>query len=220
MTESNDFVTRVRTELDKAQERIEEIQQQRADELGDLRGRYQRYIQMIEDISKSPEPGPIREVVEMFDNAEMTKEMGKAGLFGRILFRHTSRYPATATLRFGLTHDMEVRNVVATYDAEVLPLFVEFERHDEVSVPLESFKLEQLDEWIQQKLLGFIRVYTQLQFTEQYLQDSMVMDPVTHNQFPRIYARHEVEEGGKKYFFLTDEAFEMFREDPSQYLGA
>jgi YHS domain-containing protein len=100
---------------------------------------------------------------------------------------------ARICLRLSAATDTEVRNVVLAYDLEILPIYMEFEKHAEIAFPV-----DQIDE-------SAVKVYLSLHENEYYLKDHMVEDPVAHVRFPKFVAGATLERDGRTYYFINEE---------------
>jgi hypothetical protein len=63
------------------------------------------------------------------------------------------RCPANIQLRFGLEAGVAVDSLILFHDLEIVPVFIEFERHDQVALPLDPSSVEKAVEWFKRKAL-------------------------------------------------------------------
>ena len=121
-------------------------------------------------------------------------------------------------LSFSLGHDGPIENAVMDYRLEILPIFIKFESHDQLVIPIENPDEDAIAAWIDDKLVGFTRTYFEMYFTEQYQKQSFVMDHVMNIRFPSAFAAGETEYQGRTYHFYTKESLQAFEKAPSEYV--
>ena len=92
--------------------------------------------------------------------------------------------PANIELRFGLEAGVAVDSLILFYDLEIVPVFIEFERHDQVALPLDPSSVEKAVEWFKRKALAFTKTYVSLFFNPEYQKGSEVPDVVLGRTFP------------------------------------
>ena len=121
-------------------------------------------------------------------------------------------------LSFHLGHDGPIENVIIDYRLEIIPIFIKFESHDQLVIPIDNPSEEAIAAWIDDKLVGFTRAYYEMHFIEQYQKQSFEMDPVMNVRFPRAFAVGKKEYDGHTYHFYTRESLEMFEKSPLEYV--
>jgi YHS domain-containing protein len=117
---------------------------------------------------------------------------------------------AQIVLRFGATTDSDVRRIILTYDLEILPIFMRFESHAETEFPMDNVDLNAAGQWIDDRIVGFVKTYLSLHENELYLKDVMVDDPIAGVRFPKFAAATTLEHGGQTYYFIGDETRREF----------
>jgi YHS domain-containing protein/FtsZ-binding cell division protein ZapB len=119
---------------------------------------------------------------------------------------------AHVLLRFSVTSDADVRQVVFLYDLEILPIFMKFDSHSELQLPLESIDRPTLEKWIDDRIMSFVRTYMSLYENEHYLRDHMVADPIAKVRFPKFAAATKLEVKGKTIYFITEETRRQYEQ--------
>ena len=104
------------------------------------------------------------------------------------------------------------------YRLEILPIFIKFDSHDQLVIPIDNPCEDAIGAWIDDKLVGFTRTFFEMQFTDQYQKQSFEMDPVMNIRFPRAFAAGKTEYQGRTYHFYTEESFKAFENAPSAYV--
>jgi YHS domain-containing protein len=117
-----------------------------------------------------------------------------------------------------LGHDGPIENAIIDYRLEILPIFIKFDSHDQLVIPIDDPSEDTIATWIDDKLVGFTRTYFEMYFTEQYQKQSFVMDHVMNIRFPSAFAAGETEYQGRTYHFYTKESLQAFEKAPSEYV--
>ena len=63
----------------------------------------------------------------------------------------TAHCPANIKIRFGLEAGVAVDDVILFYDVEIVPVFMEFERHDQIALPFDPSSVDTAVEWFKRK---------------------------------------------------------------------
>ena len=219
MTDERTLEARIEAELAAADDRIRTIRQEAAGEFQDLEARHRRFVEIGHTLIEDPRAGQLKKLEAMFDNAQVTRHEGRSGYYGVIEFRNTPRFPATVKLKIGLSHDAAIRHIALSCDVEILPVFMDYERHDEITFPLEQVDSDALFAWLDDKIVGFVRTYMELQFAEQYQMENLVTDPVIGMRFPKIQAAAQEKRAQHTYYFLTEDSHTLFKENPDRYVA-
>jgi YHS domain-containing protein len=117
---------------------------------------------------------------------------------------------ARVRLRLSATHDEEVRNLVLAYDLEILPIYVKYNPHAELAIPLEKVDRAAVENWLDDRLIEFAQTYVTIQFTDEYQKDHMAVDPVANVRFPKVFAQSTLEKAGKTYYFISEQTRSEF----------
>jgi YHS domain-containing protein len=117
---------------------------------------------------------------------------------------------ARINLRLSASTDTSVRKLVLAYDLEILPIFMEFEKHAEIEFPLDRVDSEAAGKWLDDRIVAFVKVYLSLYESEYYLKDHMVEDPVARIRFPKFSAGATLDRDGRTYYFISDETRREF----------
>jgi YHS domain-containing protein len=111
---------------------------------------------------------------------------------------------AQIVLRFTISTDQEVHKLVLDYRLEILPILMKFEPHKQAEFPLEAVDDEAVANWIDDRLVDFVRTYLSLHQNEYYLKDHMVSDPIAGVRFPKFAAASTLEWQGQTYYFIGE----------------
>ena len=218
MSEPSDLAARIEAEFAAANERLCKLRDQQIKHSDELQKRLELAQQETKRLAREVIRPRMKQLLNHFDNAELVEDNGHEGCHCTIRFRHTSRFPATTTLRIGVTHDDEVRNLLVEYSLEIIPIFMDFERSDQLSQPWDQVDEDRVAAWIEDKLVTFTKTYLQLEFVDQYQRDSLVTEPVARTRIPKIMATATAEFGGHTWYFLNEENKQRFLECPELYI--
>ena len=119
---------------------------------------------------------------------------------------------ARIVLKFSVTADQEVENAVFQYDLDILPIYMKFESHSELVFPLENIDRQALEQWMDDRIMGFVRTYMSLYENDHYLKDHMVVDPVAKVRFPRFAAAATLETKGKTVYFISEDTCRQYEQ--------
>jgi YHS domain-containing protein len=122
---------------------------------------------------------------------------------------------ASIQMTIAASANSDVKELVLIYDLQILPILMDFERHAELSFPLDQVDTSKVGAWLDERILGFVKTYLEMQSNEYYLKDQMVEDPVAHVRFPKLAAEATREKSGKTYYFISDETAAAFGQQAS-----
>lgn len=119
---------------------------------------------------------------------------------------------ADIALRFSVSTDFEVHNLVLDYDLHILPILMKFEPHVRAEFPLESIDTEAVARWVDERIVDFVKTYLSLHQNEYYLKSHMVIDPVSNTRFPKFAAAATTDWKGTTYYFISEDTRREFAE--------
>jgi YHS domain-containing protein len=108
--------------------------------------------------------------------------------------------------------DDDVRQVFFRYDLDVIPVLMKFDSHSELAFPLEKVDREALANWIDDRIISFVRTYLAVHQNNYYLKDHLVEDPIAKVRFPKYAAGAKLERNGKTVYFLGEETRRQFEQ--------
>ena len=126
---------------------------------------------------------------------------------------------ARIKLRLSAATDQEVRNLILNYNLDILPTLMQFESHAQAAWPLEAIDRQAIGQWVDDRIVSFVKTYLSLHENEYYLKEHMVLDPVAGVRFPKFAAAATSEWDGKTYYFIggdTRREFEASHGAPSK----
>jgi YHS domain-containing protein len=117
---------------------------------------------------------------------------------------------ARIRLRFSAATDRDVRKLILNYNLEIIPVFMQFDSHAEAEWPLDTLDMQKAADWLDDRIVEFVRTYLSLHENEHYLKEQLVEDPVAGVRFPRYAAATSLTWGGKTYYFIGEETRREF----------
>jgi YHS domain-containing protein len=117
---------------------------------------------------------------------------------------------ARIKLRLSAATDQDVRNLILNYDLEILPTLMQFDSHQQAQWPLDAIDRKAIGQWVDDRIVSFVKTYLSLHENEYYLKEHMVQDPVAGVRFPKFAAAATGQWGGKTYYFIGDETRREF----------
>lgn len=218
MTDIDELGKKIEAELATANERIDQLQKdgrQTYEELGHRHARFTAISRRLVDESKYA----LEKLASYFDNAELSRSEDRRGFHFTCSFKHTPKFPASVKLRFDITHDDEVRKIILVYNLEILPVFLKFERTDQIAFDMNAVDEPRLWEWVRDKIVSCVQTYMRIPFVDQYQQGNLVTDPVAKVRFSKNFAKAEAEYQGHTFFFICDETHREFTAHPGRFVG-
>jgi len=221
------LIERLSAEVVAATERIHTLQTEAAKVFLEQEQRLMQFVALAERIHTILQPR-----IEAFTKVNVFKDIQQdmslelrgpkpRGFHGRAItlsVPSSDACPGKVELSFHLGHDNPIENAIMDYRLEILPIFIKFDSHDQLVIPIDNPSEDAIAAWIDDKLVGFTRTYFKMYFTEQYQKQNFEMDSVMNIRFPRAFAVGEKEYQGHTYHFYTKESFQAFEKDPSEYV--
>jgi YHS domain-containing protein len=221
------LVQRLSDEVAAATERIQSLQTNAAKQFIDQEQRFLRFASLTDRVQTLLQPR-----IEVFTKLNVFKDIQQTvslelrtpetrGFHTRtttLSVPFSEECPALVELTFCLGHDGPVENAILQYELKIVPIYIKFDGHDQLVIPLDKPNEDAVAGWIDDKLVSFTRTYFELYFTEQYQKQSLETDPVMDIRFPRAFAAGKKEHQGRTYYFYTKASFEDFEKAPSDYV--
>ena len=209
MSAVSSLAERIEAEFSAADQREKQFLAQQAEEYQDRHRRLKLFDQTLKQLPDVWRP-PLEQLAKKFGervNVEPKIEPGRRSA----TFNFQSEL-ARISLRFSVAPDPEVRKLVVSYDLDILPILMKFEKHSEIEFPLEAVDKAALAQWFDDRIVDFVKTYLALHENQYYLKDHMVEDPVAKVQFPKYAAGATLERDGKTYYFLNESTCREFQE--------
>ena len=117
---------------------------------------------------------------------------------------------AQIDLAFSLTHDMDVKNLILDRRLNILPIFMKFDEHSGLTMPLDKIDDGKIAEWFDDRVVSFVQTLKELHQNNYYQKGHLVTDPIAGVQMPKYAARTTLAVDGKTYYFISDETRSEF----------
>jgi YHS domain-containing protein len=227
MTDIDALKDKIRSEVVSARNRVHAMQAEAAEQYEQAQVRYKTFLDLSQRIRDAVRPH-LEAFAEALPDVTPTvsrRDFGPGGrgfhgVFVSFAIPRSERCPATLDLRFGLEAGPGVENLILSYDLEIIPVFMEFERRDRIALPLDPSSIAKAVEWFDQKAVTFTKTYINMLFNPHYHGGSDVSDVVLGMSFPRVFAKGRTEHQGRTYYFFTEDSLKAFEADPTRYVGA
>ncbi len=207
MADVNKLIERIRGEFAANQEKLKQFQQQKMEMHHARQERHERLEHILGQLQEVWRPRLEALAKEFGDRVQVTPTVTP----GRRSAVMQAKSPlASIKLQFSAGTDTEVTKLILAYDLQILPILMEFERHAEIDFPLEEVDPDRIAQWLDDRIVTFVKTYLSLHENEYYLKDQMVEDPVAHIRFPKLAAGATRQREGKTYYFISDETATEF----------
>ncbi len=205
------LLTRIDAEISAANDRVKAIQQEKVAEYQVRQERLTKFGKACDRLHELWDPR-LDALAQRFDHrVSMTPQV--TPMLRQTTFRFESEL-ARIVLIFSATTDSEVQNLVLKYDLEILPILMQFKKGDELEMPLDQLDEEAITQWIDDRILDFVKTFLTLHQNDRYLsylKDHTVLDPVAGLHFPKYAAAAKCEWNGQTYYFIGEETLHEFR---------
>jgi YHS domain-containing protein len=147
-----------------------------------------------ESVTVTPEFGPSQDVEHS----------------GQVVFACDSPL-AKIQVKFGFFHDFEVRVLNIEYDLKIIPVFLKFEPNSCLEQEIESFDEDAAAQWLDDRIVDFVRTYLAIHEHSTYVAEQLVEDPIAQTRFPRYAAKSTLQRDGNTYYFISPETQREFQ---------
>lgn len=207
MSDVTNLMSRIDAEFSASEKQIKEFQAQKVQEYTGRQERLELFPKACEQLSDIWRPRLEALARKFGDKVQLTPSVTPSER--GVTFKFNSPL-ADIVLRFSVSTDFDVRNLVLDYDLHILPILMKFEPHARAEFPLEAPDAEATARWIDDRIVDFVKTYLSLHKNEYYLKDHMVEDPVAYTRFPKYAAAATLDWLGKKYYFVGEETRQAF----------
>jgi YHS domain-containing protein len=207
MADINNLLGRIDAEFHAIEEKIKNLQTQQVHEHQERQKRLEKFNQVLDQLRSVLNPRLTALAKRFGDRVKVTPNVQPSRREGTFEFQSKL---ARIRLRFSASTDRDVNKVVFSQDLEIIPVLTQFEAHAEREFLLDAVDAETLAQWIDDRIVGFVRTYLALHENEYYLKDHMVEDPVAQVRFPKYAAGATLEWKGQTHYFLSDETRREF----------
>jgi YHS domain-containing protein len=207
MADVSSLMDRIDAAFSAASEREQQLKEQQVHAFHERQQRLEQFARLMDDLRDVWRPR-LEALAEKFGKRVQVQPVIEPGRRSAS-FAFQSEL-ARIDLRFAVSPDADVRNVIFTYDLRIVPILMKFDSHDEIAFPLEAVDHTALGNWIDDRIVSFVKTYLSLQENQYYLRGHMVEDPVAKVQFPKYAAGAVLEADGKTYYFVDETTRKQF----------
>lgn len=130
---------------------------------------------------------------------------------------HSVTCPAKVELTFDISCDGTNENAIVNYKLQIIPVFFEFDKQDQISVPFKDAKGKAIFDWMDDKMVEFSKAFFQIRMHDQYQKNHMATDPIMNIRFPIALAFGSNEQNGRVFHFLTKGSMIEFENGPLSF---
>ncbi len=213
---SESFAERLEARMRQSHDRLVQRHSDMSRYMTELEERQKQFNRLATALIREVAGPRVQQFAAGFDNARLESD---EPLRSRCNLGHCVRFPATAYVEFRVEHNEDVSRLILVFDSQILPVFVQFPRADELSFPLEEVDQQRVATWVETKLFAFLEAYLQLQWLDQYQRDNLATDPVCGMRISKAQA-FECQHEDNTYYFCAQQCVDRFRKEPDRYVGS
>jgi hypothetical protein len=207
MPDDNSLASRIDAEFSVVEEKIKKAQSQQLEEHKDRQKRLGELEKVFDELRAIWKPRLELLVKKFGDRVQVTPKVTPSTR--EAVFEFQSKR-GRVRLKFSASTDRDVRKVILGYDLEIIPIFMRYEPHAELELPLDAVDQAAAAKWIDDRIVDFVRTYLSMGENEIYMRDRMVEDPIAHVRFPDFAAGATLEWRGQKFYFIGEETRREF----------
>ncbi|HVT27181.1 MAG TPA: hypothetical protein VHE81_04115 [Lacipirellulaceae bacterium] len=209
MATTGSLLDRIDAEFAAADDRAQQLKGQQMEEFQGRKQRLEQFGQLVERLRDVWRPR-LEALAQKFGervHVHPTIEPGRRS--ASLEFKSDL---ARIDLRFAVAPDPDVRNLVFSYDLEIIPILMKFDSHDEIEFPLDAVDTTILGKWFDDRIVSFVKSYLAIRENQYYLKDQMVEDPIAKVKFPKFAAGATLEVKGKTVYFIDESTCHEYQE--------
>lgn len=209
MSDVSQLLNRIDAEFAALDERRKSRQEARIEQFHEREQRLVKFERLLEQLRDVWRPRLEALAKKFGENVQVAPKVAPGNRQATFEFRSPL---ARVTLRFSASTDPDVTKLLLSYDLDILPILMQFEKHADASYALDQVDAAAMAQWLDDRILAFVKTYLALHENEYYLKDFMVEDPVAHVRFPKFAAGATLERGGKTHYFISEETCREFEQ--------
>ena len=212
MADVDSLLKRIDAEFTALDQRIKQAQVEKTHEYQERQKRLAAFEKLLTELPAVWQPRLEALTRRFGDKVKAIPKATSSGREGTFDFQSDL---ARIRLRLSASTDRDVRKLVLDYNLEILPILMKFDSHQQAEWPLDAVDRQAIANWVDDRLVDFVKTYLSLHQNEWYLKDHMVEDPVAGIRFPKLAAGATLELHGKTYYFIGEETRREFEEKQS-----
>ena len=207
MAEVDNLVKRIDAEFAALDQRIKQAQTEKVEEHQQRQNRLTAFEKLLAELPAIWQPRLEALTKKFGDKVKVSPTITSSGRAATFDFQSQL---ARIQLRLSAATDRDVRKLVLDYNLDILPILMQFDSHKQAEWPLEAIDRQAIGNWIDDRLVDFVRTYLALHQNDYYLKDHLVEDPIPGIRFPKLAAAPTLERDGKTYYFIGEETRREF----------
>lgn len=208
MATLNNLMDRIDAEFTAADKRIEQLKTQQVQEVEGRQQRLEQFGQILEGLREVWQPRLEALAQKFGERVEVHPHVEPGRRSAGLAFQSDL---ARIDLRFAVAPEPDVRNLVFSYDLEVIPILMKFDSHNKTTYPLDAVDKAALGKWFDDCIVSFVKTYLSLHENQYYLKGHMVEDPIAKVTFPKYAAGAKLDVEGKTLYFIDDSTLQEFQ---------
>lgn len=193
-------------------------QEELEERMAHLDARRLRFAQLAPELFETVIEPRLRLFAECIEDSQYARSPRETR--GVVSMNRHRRYAADVHLEVLLSCDSQVEHVVVAYQLRIIPILMEFEREDVLTLPLEEAAQETLEAFLDTKLESTMRSYLELTENPYYQKENLVVDPVCGMTFHRDEIVDSVEYQGRTIHFCARTCKERFEQSPEEFAAS
>jgi YHS domain-containing protein len=209
MTQTASLARRIDAEFSALGDKLEKGRAEYLRAYQERQQRLARFVKVLDDLREVWKPQLDVLMAKFGDRVKVTPRLTPSKREATFEFKSEL---ARIRLRLSATTNQDVTQVILNYDLEIIPVLAQFESHAEQAFPIDALNAEAVGQWVEDRLVSFVKTYLALHENDYYLKDQMVQDPVAGVRFPKFAAGATLERDGQTYYFVSEETRREFEQ--------
>ena len=209
MTTASTLSQRIKAEFDERTKRRQAAEHERALHVQEREQRISTFNHVCDELKSVWQPR-FEEFAKQFgDKIKVTPTIEPSHREAKVAFL-TDLANMTLTLTASVSPDEN--KFALDYDLLIIPMFLEYDRHARLEMPLDKIDKVAIGRWVDDQLISCVRTYLAMQDNELYIKRALVEDPVTGARFLKDDAAAKFEYKGRVLFFASDQTLRQYKE--------
>lgn len=201
MALTTSLVDRIDAEFAAADQRVTEYKSQKVEEFEGRKQRLEQFEGLLEQLREVWRPRLEALAQKFGERVKVQPHVEPSRRSASFAFQSDL---ARIELRFAVAPDPDVRQLVFSYDLEIIPILMKFDSHNEIEFPLDAVDAAALGTWLDDRIISFVQSYLAMHENQYYQRDQMVQDPIAKVTFPKFAAGATLEIKGKTIYFIDE----------------
>ena len=206
---STTLTQRIKAEFEARSERLRTAQDERLQHIQQREEKIERFNRACDDLKDIWLPR-FEEFAKQFgDKINIRPVVQPSQREARVSFL-TDLANMTLTLTASVNPDADL--FALDYDLLIIPMFLEYDRHARLELPLARVDRTVVGRWIDDQLISCVKTYLSMQDNEMYIKRASVEDPVSGVRFLKSDAAATFEHHGRVLHFETEQTLRQYKQ--------